>query len=322
MWRRLGPDADVQAFAIDPNNPSVLYAGSQRVYRSGERGKMWQQLDAINDVTVLLAAPTQPTTLYAGGLHLYRSRDEGQTWQAMVTPSVSGPWSEGNFAQLAVDAHDPGTVYALSWAGLQRTRDGGEHWQYINIRAAVTPTFSSEAVPFSVVAAPTEAGVLYVAIDDTLIKSGDYSKSWHTIFVHADAEGLPAGAFDTHPTHAQELFVNGDAGYYHSNDGGATWTLVRVDIPRYVGDWNQRVSLPLFGPKGPQQQYVVVTRSRPSYDVPELFGTVYHSSDGGVSWSPLGSSLPGTRINGPVLDPAEPNALYVPTSDGVWAWRP
>ena len=66
----------VNAFVIDPQSPTVVYAGTnQGIYRSGNRGDFWVRFDIdLNgqSVVALTLRPTTPISLY-GGLKLERN---------------------------------------------------------------------------------------------------------------------------------------------------------------------------------------------------------------------------------------------------------
>src|SRR5713226_9750349 len=79
------PDAtDVQAITIHPENPDVIYAGTNTgPYRSTDRGEHWERLGVPDNglgVWALTVHPTNPRILYAGtspiAVFLL-----GETWQ-------------------------------------------------------------------------------------------------------------------------------------------------------------------------------------------------------------------------------------------------
>jgi len=62
-------DCAVLALAIDPVNPTTVYAGERGVYKSGNGGATWITLNTgLIDtyVDTLAIDPTTPTTLYVG----------------------------------------------------------------------------------------------------------------------------------------------------------------------------------------------------------------------------------------------------------------
>jgi photosystem II stability/assembly factor-like uncharacterized protein len=112
-WQQvLKKDADSGAsdVAMDPSNPSILFAG------------LWQ-------------ARRRPWELVSGGpgSGLYVSRDGGDTWKQLTGNGLpEGVWGK---VGMAVAASDGQRVYALIEAekgGLFRSNDGGENWELVS----------------------------------------------------------------------------------------------------------------------------------------------------------------------------------------------
>ena len=152
-WHKvLFKDADTGAIdiAFRPGDPSVMYAAlwqtrrppwsvyppsngpGSGLYKSTDGGSTWTSITghgfpARPGRIGLALAPSRPDRVYAmvdatdGGL--YRSDDAGATWTR-----ASGDrriWGRGwYFGGVAVEPHDPDTVYALNTA-MYRSRDGG-----------------------------------------------------------------------------------------------------------------------------------------------------------------------------------------------------
>jgi photosystem II stability/assembly factor-like uncharacterized protein len=112
-WQQvLKKDADTGAsdVAMDPSNPSILFAG------------FWQ-------------ARRRPWELVSGGpgSGLYVSRDSGDTWKQLTGNGLpEGVWGK---VGVAVAASDGQRVYALIEAdkgGLFRSDDGGDKWELVS----------------------------------------------------------------------------------------------------------------------------------------------------------------------------------------------
>jgi hypothetical protein len=106
-WRMFNLGGTTRFFEWDPNNANVIYAGSNGLYRSADRGKSWNLLfpaagqvtrvEAIDDsafearivggsqappITALAIDPGRSETLYAAfGRTLRVSEDTGATWR-------------------------------------------------------------------------------------------------------------------------------------------------------------------------------------------------------------------------------------------------
>jgi photosystem II stability/assembly factor-like uncharacterized protein len=151
-------DTRVQALAIVPVSPAVLYAGGcsdaayflnqdiGRVFRSPDYGQTWTQLNIgqpISRVSDIVVHPANSQTLYIAaacafcfdhtlenpGLGVFRSDDEGETWQP-ITQGMGhvSVWS------LAIDPDDPQILYAgavlasSEQAAIFRSVNGGSSW--------------------------------------------------------------------------------------------------------------------------------------------------------------------------------------------------
>ena len=138
-WRALGPPGvnPVDALAISPGDPAVVYAGVKNgLYKSTDGGSSWQRLDALNiDVTAVVLDPGNPSTIYvaavvldrgnpstAGGV--FKSTDGGTTWQRDKS---------GLITALAIDPAHPTTLYAATDpGGVFRSTDSGKSWHPFN----------------------------------------------------------------------------------------------------------------------------------------------------------------------------------------------
>src|SRR5919201_3046097 len=69
ITRGLPPAPQVRALLIRPDDPAVLYAGTQEgPYRSDDRGEHWEALDTLRagrDVWSLACHPDNPDVIYA-----------------------------------------------------------------------------------------------------------------------------------------------------------------------------------------------------------------------------------------------------------------
>ena len=123
-----------RALALDPTNPSVLYAGYMvgwpatynGVARSSDGGASWTPLhDFAAEVDQLLIDPVHPNTLYANvpaSSRVYKSTDAGATWTIVL---------RGRYSAIALDPHQPSTVYAATTGSVVRSVNGGTTWAQV-----------------------------------------------------------------------------------------------------------------------------------------------------------------------------------------------
>jgi len=84
-----GPPGVVWSLAINPREPTILYAGTEGrgVFKSEDGGNSWivKGLESTS-VHTLVLDPAKPDTLYAGtNKGIFKSEDGGSSWMTMET---------------------------------------------------------------------------------------------------------------------------------------------------------------------------------------------------------------------------------------------
>ncbi|MBI5646796.1 MAG: T9SS type A sorting domain-containing protein [Ignavibacteriae bacterium] len=125
-------------YAMDPSNPSTLYLGSYRMYKTTNEGRQWNQLrdclfptgTSCYYVSAVSVAEYDSRWVFAGatGGPIAKSSDAGATW-TVVQDSLPAAYCS------AVKSFEPGTVYATySRYGVDkvwRSTDYGNTWRSI-----------------------------------------------------------------------------------------------------------------------------------------------------------------------------------------------
>ena len=200
----------------------------------------------------LLFSPNDPKLLYAGSNVLLGTRDNGHSWQAMSPDltrddkskqgPVGGPLTKDNTAVEYYDTIftiDESTVAkGLIWVGsddglIHLTRDGGKNW------ANVTPKDFPDFIRVNCIAtSPFDPGTAYVAAtlylqDDFrpfLYKTTDFGKSWQKI-----TNGIPADDFTRtirpDPRQKGLLIAGTEAHLYLSSNDGESWMPFQLNLP-------------------------------------------------------------------------------------------
>ena len=165
----------MQTLAVDPTNPSLLYAGTggfvgqgQGVFKSIDGGDTWVPSNrGMLDYRILALAinPLQPQEIYAGSDRgdLFKSSDGGQTWINLTERIKLQQGSEPrSIASIQIDPLS-GVVYLLGDnSGVLYSGDGGIKWRLLGIPAGLSqPRFSSMAVIFG------EKPVILVSVEDS-----------------------------------------------------------------------------------------------------------------------------------------------------------
>ena len=214
-WTSLGPDGGrVDLLAIDPQNPTTVYAGSGNagIFKSTNGGATWVRSGTTHFASALIIDPTTPSTLYAvtGFGQLSKSTDSGASWR---TATSGLPRDE--IRALAIDSKTPNTVYATTYQfGLFKSTDGAETWIGLGSPGGL--------VPMGLLAVDQQdPNTLYTSVDSSLgglFKSIDGGESWSKLSL----PGGVASAFAIDPRSGALYSGSGD-GVLKSTDGGGSW---------------------------------------------------------------------------------------------------
>src|SRR5262245_11868685 len=144
-WEQLGkglPEAvNVYAITVHPDNPDIVYAGTNRgPFRSTDGGERWERpaFDEGVEIWSILVHPGNPRRLYAGAspVGVYRSEDGGDSWRRMsgvAQPERVRMEFQCRVMRLAADPANADHLYAaLEVGGAMRSFDGGERWEDVS----------------------------------------------------------------------------------------------------------------------------------------------------------------------------------------------
>jgi photosystem II stability/assembly factor-like uncharacterized protein len=170
-WEDVRPDGlpslDIHGFAVDPRDPTTLYAAvaGQGLYRSRDGGESFELVSKEVGGGVMALAVMPDGRILAGDMQqgLLASGNGGKTWKLVLRAGLMG---------LAVNPDDPETVVATG-PGILLSRDGGRNWdQVLAIEQGAGPVAWS----------PSEPTVAYVVgFDKALYKTEDGGATWRTI---------------------------------------------------------------------------------------------------------------------------------------------
>ena len=210
---------------MSPHNPEIVYAASQRLYRSLDQGRTFRPISPDLTTNRTTSGDTPYSTVVtvsespmAFGL-LYVGTDDGKAW---VTRDGGSTWTDvsrglvdGRYvSRIVASQHRDGVVYAsqtgLRWdewkAYLFRSEDFGHTWKSISARMADEPVNVIREDP-------TRPEILYAGTDLGVWVSLDTGATWHPL-----GGGLPHVAVHdlvVHPrdrelvigTHGRSVFI-------------------------------------------------------------------------------------------------------------------
>lgn len=289
-WQRLSgglPDqAEVRAIVIHPENPQIVYAGTQHgPYRSTDSGAHWERLDFPDPgmiVWSILFHPQNPQVLYLGTAPaaIYRSDNGGDSWKRLSIVETAGQVNMGfpiRVIRLAADPSHPDEIYAgLEVSGVIRSTDGGETWSDCTkdlLRLAEQPHLKSR------------------------------------IGSDTDTEGMmDSHALDVSAARPGTVFLATRMGLFCSTDRGATWSdmeVGRFSPLTYARDVQ-------VAPHDPNMLYAALSPAARSED-----GSLYRSQDLGQTWQRFDHDVtPRSTMMTIALNRQEPNLVYCATRGG------
>jgi photosystem II stability/assembly factor-like uncharacterized protein len=325
---------NVSAFLVDPAAATTLFSATADagVFKSMDGGASWNAassgLPVVNVSSIGLDSATGLILdAAAGPFGMYKSTDGGSSW------APAGYFPLPVMAWPTVDPVNPALVYAGA-AGISRSFDGGGSWAPF-----------TDSVGRAIVVDPIVPQTLY-AEDLYLEKSTDSGLTWLQIF----GNGLGSLVTIDSSNH-NTIYGLDNGGVSRSTDAGATFTnlpnagthtcFLTVDpndsTALYAGWCAQGIGLEKsvnsgaswlsIDPNGSSVDSVLVDPTNSSV-VYALSSPMSKSTDGGSTWTVVGSGLPSGAAAAAVMDPANPSTLYAVTlisgvyksTDGALTW--
>ncbi|HEY3132795.1 MAG TPA: SBBP repeat-containing protein [Acidobacteriota bacterium] len=289
-------DNIIYSLAIDPNNPSTLFAGtlSKGIFKSTGSGGTW---NAVNtgvtraSIYSIIVDPSNSSKVYAGtfGGVVYRSTTGGENWSVgSLGPNVQA-------VSLAIDTSSTPYLYAGTFgAGVFRTSDDGFSW--VPASAGLSSGFVfALAIQVSEPVRNPPPSTLYAATAAGVFKSNNRGDTWT-----AANAGLPdnviASSLAITPSNTSVVYAGTlGNGVFKSTNAGNNWSAVNTGLAAVF------VFSLVVDPKDPFTVYAGTENG------------VFKSTDGGSSWSAMNTGLDTIDVAALVIDPTNPSKLYVST---------
>ncbi|MDA8693506.1 T9SS type A sorting domain-containing protein, partial [Saprospiraceae bacterium] len=191
--------------------------------------------DRNNWNTPVILSPQNPDVLYYGTQRLYRTIDNADNWTAISDDLTkgqhpSGSTTFGTLTTIAPSHTDPNVIYTGSDDGtLYVTRDGGIQWTNINTdlperyvtKISVNPVADNEAIV-------TYSGYRYLDYQPHIMITTDYGNTWTDI--SNNLPEFPINDIEYDPFDQDILYIATDMGVWTSTNKGIEWTPLGVDL--------------------------------------------------------------------------------------------
>ncbi|MFQ5742379.1 MAG: WD40/YVTN/BNR-like repeat-containing protein [Acidobacteriota bacterium] len=205
--------------ALSPHDPDTIYAGTNELFKSTDRGDSWTSLGDLTtridrvELTIMGRHPTAETL----------SLDDGTPYYPTLTYIAESPLRLG----LLVVGTDDGNV--------QVSRDGGASWTNVAGRFPGLPpnTWVAGLEP-----SRYQEGTVYAVFDghrnddydNYLYKSTDYGQTWKSIVADLPPRRV-LRAIKEDPRNPDLLYVAAELGFFLSIDGGQHWVEFKGNLP-------------------------------------------------------------------------------------------
>jgi hypothetical protein len=297
----------VWTLAIDPFNPSTLYAaagggGAGGPLKSTDGGVSWvhllpgssptQQAIGTNDVYAVALDPHTPGHVLASFHYWWHNVDSGliesfnggATW-TVRNPPAGGNWGAGNSVWFLNDSQT--WLVGSQSGGIWRTGNGGDTW---------TKVFSESITHGGINALYHRGAALYLAYQTGIVRSTDDGETWQAV-----APGLPYAYYTTvggdgdHIYTAPSFPLDGDNGPAH----GPWRTATEGDN----GPWSAM--------SGPQPCSGTICNGPVSFALAR-YGTLYTANFRGGVWKLAGGGTPAPTAT-PATATVTPTSTVTPT---------
>jgi photosystem II stability/assembly factor-like uncharacterized protein len=300
-WAMIGPA--ISTFATHPSAPGVLITGTAR---SVDCGLTWTNSPADNPVAHAVAFAFDKTaqTAYMAGQNagpysptVWKTTDGGKSWTDMLAtkaaPATGALCANDGIIGIGADTTTtPSALWVACSQSLWRSVDGGASWSSVTLPAALAGLNSFVVLPpmpgFS-------TGTLYGSSGrGQLLRSQDAGATWTTVISLGGNGRFPAFAVD--PTDAGSVYVgSNNPGIFRTN-GGTSFALSTAGLQGFTGAVVQGPGAALYAPvNGP-----------------------FKSTDGGATWSALGTGTPGIAMDSITVEPSTGTVYGTFPGNGFW----
>ncbi len=311
-WLSTGVE-NINGHALDicESNPNVVYMGGYDIgfWYTTDHGDSWTRTQPDFNIY-----PEYSWNLGSGVIPAnWAKRGAGSNvMNVLVDPMVeSRVW-----ASFSNDQYTGYLENTYAKTGLFKSDDYGENWTLITNGL---PPYNESLMMYGLTLDVNSAvgnRTMYVTVDGEIYRSMDDGNTWTSVFDGAEMKFLEVDKVNGN------VYAGGKDGLWRSTDGGNNWSEVGT-AAMHASSANTR---PDIVPTWTEYSGVVTYEYQGVFDIasdPNNAGNVYvtvigpngglyHSTDGGDSWSE--NLLPDTDLRGVAIAPANSNVVYATSS--------
>jgi photosystem II stability/assembly factor-like uncharacterized protein len=249
QWTDVGPSGVVIAFAIDPSDSSILYAGTTTgIWKSTDSGESWSllasgfgapvtEIGIDPDNTAVIYAASNFASQFSGATTdgIYKSKDSGQSWTRVRSTVPSGSVFS-KIRSLSVNAsvvlagiERQSCVFDFCMSGNSvtlRSADGGATWTEVGPDFPALAFSTDPVSPSTMYMGTGRVSSFFGSFSGGLFRSLDGGLRWHArnrgIALSTSGSILSVAVAPSAPS---VLYAGSDeAGVFKSTDGAANWT--------------------------------------------------------------------------------------------------
>jgi photosystem II stability/assembly factor-like uncharacterized protein len=220
-------------FILSPHNPSTIYIGGNRVFKSVSRGDTWVMSP---DLTRQIDRDTLTILGLKGNLPDCHGDGALAPGEPCILSKNDGTWFFSTITTVAESPIRPGLLWVGTDDGNVQVSQGSlDHWT--NVTANVRPA-PAGCVVSRVEASYTDAATAYISIDchrnndfrPYAYVTRDYGRTWTSI-----ASDLPAlgcvNVIKQDPKNPKLLYAGTEFGFFVSLNEGTSWTKLMTGLP-------------------------------------------------------------------------------------------
>lgn len=228
----------VYAIAIDPVNPSFVYAAAivgdrGKILKSNDAGATWKDVytePASGSFILSLALDPAGTGKIFGGTtvgQIIFSDNGGDSWQSLYQ-------ARAEVFRIVFDSKNSNlTYFAVNQSGLLRTLDGGKKFEDLAEKNIVNRETGLQN-PSAVITDPNRTGWVYTGTGTGLFRSKDFGENWELIKILNRPRENAVRGIAINPQNSDEIVYGAAQAFYKSVDGGQSWATTQFSGSRTI----------------------------------------------------------------------------------------